>query len=81
MSFFDCSHDLNGILAEARNYDIKTAKEYNAKYDVRLDIQEISHRNRETLEKIDLLSYSKHPAVEMLEISQNLQDVANDVFI
>jgi PAS domain S-box-containing protein len=77
---FDFSDDMNGILATRVQYDTVSAKEYNTKYNVKLDIQEINHRIGETQEKFELLNYSKNVTQELLEISQNLHDIANSIF-
>ena len=80
VEFFDCEHNVNGIIASPIHYEKISAKEYNQKYNASLDVQELSNRIRETQEKIDLLHYSKNVKLEFVEIAQNIQDVANDIF-
>lgn len=79
--FFDCSHDLNGMLSEeGAELEIISAQEYANQHQSNHDMRQLLEIILETNEKIDLLGYSKNPVSGMMEIGQNIHDIANDIF-
>lgn len=79
--FFDCSHDMGGMLSEAAiEYERISAQDYASTHHSDNELVQLRDLVVETREKIDLLSCSKNTAGYMQEIGGNLHDIANEVF-
>jgi PAS domain S-box-containing protein len=78
--FFDCSNGTNGILSNKIVYNKISALDYNLKYNVKLDVHELSQIVREAQDKIDLLTCSKNSSNECVEIAELIREIANEIF-
>lgn len=78
--FFDCANDLTGMLGEEIEMETLSAEEYARQRRANTDMVQLSGLIDETQSLIDLLPYSKDVSAEMVEIGQNLHDIANEVF-
>lgn len=79
--FFDCSHELKGMLSEATvAIEIISAQAYCSRLKSSNSMRNLLSIVKDTNDRIELLPYSKNLTADMREVGQNIHDIANEIF-